>query len=116
MRTQRKPLKPSKKQTAALINGGAQKAADSSDAADRRSADSDTAGEMLEKETVEDKDEVSGDEEDGATLIPAPITAAAAKRARPFGRAVRRKVTNSSLKTLRLLKLHKAPGRRYEQR
>ena len=47
-------------------NGNAQKAADSSDAADRRNADSDTAGENTETETAEDKDEGSGDEADGS--------------------------------------------------
>ena len=47
-------------------NGNAQKAADSSDAADRRSADIDTAGGNAETETAEDKDEGSGDETDGS--------------------------------------------------
>ena len=68
-------------------NGGAQKAADSSDAADRRSADSDTAGEDAEKETVEDKDEVSGDEEDGSDTDTGTDNGSGSKKTRGlFGR------------------------------
>lgn len=47
-------------------NGDAHNADGSSDAADRRSADSDTAGGDAETETAEDKDEGSGDEADGS--------------------------------------------------
>ena len=68
-------------------NGGAQKAADSSDAADRRSADSDTAGEDAEKETAEDKDEVSGDEEDGSDTDTGTDNSSGSKKTRGlFGR------------------------------
>ena len=47
-------------------NGDAHKAGGSSDAADRKGADSDTDGRDAETETAEDKDEGSGDEADGS--------------------------------------------------
>lgn len=86
-------------------NGDAHNADGSSDAADRRSADSDTAGGDAETETAEDKDEGSGDEADGSDTGTDTDNGNGSKKRAAFSDAARRKATSSSLKTLRLLKL-----------